>query len=89
MATIDDLVRALMAAVESDTEIQIILRKTVPAKPRHEVTCPRCGWHQDYSRKDVAAMGLRRHFKRSHKREMAEELKELYQFVRDMHGEKR
>ena len=72
----DDLIKALIVALESGMEITVSLKKPATQAVKIEsevnrVTCPHCNWTHSYSRADNARRGLRAHSKHCVKRKEA------------------
>lgn len=66
----DDLLRALIAALEQGLEVTVTLRKpkqqadTTPGNhAMNTVKCAHCGWKHSYSRSSNAQRGYRAHLK--------------------------
>jgi len=60
----DDLIRALIEALESGVEVTVSLKKPVKeTSAENTVSCPHCNWTHSYSRVDNARRGLRAHSK--------------------------
>lgn len=61
----EDLIRALLAALEHGHEVTVILKPSVAPKAspdkKYRVECPHCPWSNSYTRSDNAKRQLRGH----------------------------